>query len=256
MKKKFLTFILILSLFIAPLNCQKREDAIAKENPKLAIVIDDFGEDRVGVEEMLSLPCKLTIAVMPGLEYSKEDSEHAHELGHEVILHMPMENQSYTPASFYGPVMIKNSFSQQEATETLNEALSGIEHAKGINIHMGTGVSKNRELISAIMKEAKKKDLYFLDSKTVEGSVCDEVSKDVGVNYYSRDVFLEPPGRPSYETAVKELFRAVELAKEKGKAIAIGHIGPVGGTQTAEAIRDNLAKIKDLGVDIVPLSQL
>ena len=71
--------------------------------PKLAIVIDDFGEDRRGVEEMLNINAKLTIAVMPADDFSTEDAEKAHAKGHEVILHMPMENETYAPLIITDP---------------------------------------------------------------------------------------------------------------------------------------------------------
>ncbi|MBE7036420.1 MAG: hypothetical protein E7403_03905, partial [Ruminococcaceae bacterium] len=42
---------------------------------RLAIVIDDFGQQRKGVSEMLHLDCKLTAAVIPFLEYTEDDVE-------------------------------------------------------------------------------------------------------------------------------------------------------------------------------------
>lgn len=224
--------------------------------PKLAIVIDDFGEDRRGVEEMLNINARLTIAVMPADEFSTEDAEKAHAKGHEVILHMPMENETYAPANYYGPVLIKNSYSPDEARKVLAECIDKTPHCKGVNIHMGTGVSKNKAIITELMKEVKSRDMFFLDSKTVMGSVCPECAKEVGTKFYDRDVFLEPPGRPNYARAVSELYNAVKVAQEKGKAVAIGHIGPVGTTETARAIADNLEKILAMGIEIVPLSEL
>ena len=204
--RKLFIFALILGFFnVLPTNINTSVQA--EEKPKLAIVIDDFGSDRHGVEEMLNLKIPLTVAVLPGCEFTAEDAHKAHEHGHEVILHMPMENQTYMPESYYGPVLIKNTFSPQEAQKTINEAIDQIPNCKGLNIHMGTGVSRNSKLITVIMEEAKSKDLYFLDSRTIEGSVCDECAKNTGVKFYGRDVFLEPPGYPNYQTAVNQLLQ-------------------------------------------------
>lgn len=231
--------------------------AKSEENKaRLAIVIDDFGMDRRGVEEMLSLQIPLTVAVLPGLDYSTEDAEMAHKNGHEVILHMPMENKGYMPPEYYGPVVIKNAFTESEAKETFINAYKSIPYAVGANIHMGTGVSQNKALLTAIMEEAKNMDAYFLDSKTIMGSKCPEAAKATGVKFYERDFFLEPPGRPSYATAKSELLKAAQHALTMGKAIAIGHVGPVGDVYTARAIKDSLQTIKEMGVEIVPLSQL
>lgn len=205
---------------------------------------------------MLDLPVALTVAVMPEGEYSISDAETAHLKGHQVILHMPMENETYMPANYYGPVLIKNSFTKSEAVETLSECMDKTPYCEGVNIHMGTGVSHNHELMMAMMEEVKRRDKVFLDSKTIMGSVCPECAEATGVKFLERDVFLEPPGRPNYQTAVDQLLEAGRIAKQKGSAVAIGHVGPVGRAETARAIKDTLPKLKEMGVEIVPLSDL
>jgi len=226
-----------------------------EERPKIAIVIDDFGMDRRGVEEMLSVEAPLTVAVLPGLDYSFEDATRAHEKGHEVILHMPMENQSYMPPEYYGPKVVKNDMSEEEATQLVRECINSIPHAVGMNIHMGTGVSRNEKIISAIMQEMKNQDKYFLDSKTIEETVCPRCAERVGVRFFLRDIFLEPPGRPNYDVAYNYLMEAGNLALQKGKALVIGHVGPVGASETAKAIKNALQVFKNMGVEVVPLSE-
>ena len=46
------------------------------------------------------------------------------------------------------------------------------------------------------------------------------------------------------------------LAKDRGYAIVIGHVGVHGGEVTAKAIADSIEEIKSSGVEIVPLSKL
>ena len=46
------------------------------------------------------------------------------------------------------------------------------------------------------------------------------------------------------------------LAKERGYAIVIGHVGIHGGENTAQAIKDTIVDIQNMGVEIVPLSKL
>lgn len=245
----------MLAFVAAKINCPRGQTQAA-EPARLAIVIDDFGEDRAGVTEMLNLPVPLTIAVLPGMEYSTEDAQMAHQKGHEVILHLPMENQTYMPPIYYGPILIKNNFTPAQAKETFLNAYNSIPYAVGVNIHMGTGVSQNKELIAAIMEEAKNKRAYFLDSRTIMNSACPKAAAETGVEFYERDFFLEPPGRPNYETAKQELLKAAKKAKQDGRAVAIGHIGPVGKEQTARAILDSLKEIEAMGVQIVPLSHI
>ena len=256
--KKFVIFLTLIMISLVPLGVRDGEFANAQEEKKgkLAIVIDDFGEDRRGVEEMLNIDAPLTIAVLPAGEFTVQDAENAHQKGHEVILHMPMENSTPMPESYYGSLVIRNNFSTEDAVDALKEGMEKVPHCVGVNIHMGTGVSKNEKLITAIMEETKKQDKYFLDSKTVVGSVCDNCAKETGVKYFSRDVFLEPSGTPSEEIATKYLLEAGELAIKNGRAVAIGHVGPVGTEKTAKSIKKCLQTLEIMGVELVPLSKL
>ena len=256
--KNFVIFLTLIIMCFAPFNIKRSGCANAQEEKKgkLAIVIDDFGEDRRGVEEMLNIDAPLTIAVLPAGEFTAQDAETAHQKGHEVILHMPMENLNPMPESYYGSLVIRNSFSPEDAVNALKEGIEKVPHCVGVNIHMGTGVSKNEKLITAIMEETKKQGKYFLDSKTVVGSVCDDCAEKTGVKYFSRDVFLEPSGTPSEEIATKYLIEAGELAIKNGKAVAIGHVGPVGMEKTAKSIEKCLQHLEIMGVELVTLSEL
>lgn len=253
--KKIVALFFILILFFSSFFV-KLPQVFADEPPMLAIVIDDFGQSRRGVEQMLACPCTLTCAIMPGLEHSTEDAENAYEKGHEVILHMPMEAHVTLPDSWYGPKVIRNFDSEEKVKKLLSECIDSIPHCKGVNIHIGSGVCRNEKLMTAILEETKNKGKYFLDSKTNLGSVCDFVATVTNVDYASRDFFLEKTGCPDYNHAKRELKKAAELALKQGYAIAIGHVGPEGGVSTARAIADSIKLIENMGVKIVPLSKI
>ncbi len=223
--------------------------------PQMAIVIDDFGYDRKGVDLMLSLNCPLTIAVMPALEFSAQDAETAHAKGHEVILHMPMEAYGNAPLSWYGPLYIANSDTPEMAKNKLNQAINGIPYCNGVNIHMGTAISKNKELMRAILETTKERNLVFLDSRTIEDTVCKPIATELGAPFLERDVFLEVGGA-SYGTTAQKMQEAIEMCKTNGKCIVIGHIGAVGKDVTAKCLQDYLPTIEAEGIEIVPLSKM
>lgn len=79
-----LIFTLFIPFFLFPIQANAHTN-------KVAIVIDDFGNNMKGTDKMLSLPIPLTVAVMPFLPSTKQDAIGAHKKGHEVIIHMPME---------------------------------------------------------------------------------------------------------------------------------------------------------------------
>lgn len=236
---------------------EQKENSSTKQAPMLAIVIDDFGGyDRSGVKTMLSIPIPLTCAIMPNLDYTTEDMENAVKSSKEVILHMPMQSHVNLPADWYGPVYIYNTDTPAEATAKLDSCLSNVHQAKGFNIHIGSGVSQNRTLMKAILSYAKEHGLYFLDSRTHVNTIGDVVAKENNYVYMGRDEFLEPDHNKSYANVKSHLLKAAQTAKEKGYAIAIGHVGAHGGENTANAIKDTFKEIRESGVELVYLSDI
>ncbi len=59
-------------------------------HPRLAIVIDDLGNDRAQADALFKLSYPLTLSVLPYHSGSTEIAEEAHRRGYEVMLHLPM----------------------------------------------------------------------------------------------------------------------------------------------------------------------
>ncbi len=258
MKKVF--YILIL-LSLCTLNCFTYNPSVkasaASQNPKIAIVIDDFGSfDQSGVEKLLNADCTLTCAVLPFVDNTELNIMQIKEKGHEIILHMPMQSHVNLPESWYGPVYISRYEPKDVATQKLEKCLSQFENIKGFNIHIGSGVSQNKELMKTIYDFAKNNGLYFLDSRTIETKATEEACKETNSIYLGRDVFLEADKNRSYNGVLFRIEETMKIAKEKGYAVAIGHVGAEGGENTAQAIIDSITKIKSAGIDIVPLSEI
>lgn len=227
----------------------------AEKTGKLAIVIDDFGLQRKGVSEMLSLDCKLTAAIMPFLEYSEEDAEEALEHGKEVIIHIPMQATTHDIPSHLGPRPIHVGDSEETLKKWIEDAIVCLPEAVGANIHMGTLSSTKESVIRPVMEELKKREMFFLDSKTSSKSVCRKMAEETGIVFYENDVFLEHESK-SKGYVKKRLRKAMKIAKESGSCIAIGHVGYEGGVVTAEAISELLSEFAASGVDLVFLSEL
>ncbi len=248
--------ILIMS-FIIPTAIPKTIASAANDAPKIAIVIDDFGSfDESGVDEMLSADCTLTCAVIPFVDNTEKHIKKISERGHEIIMHMPMQSHVNLPESWYGPVYISNYDSPQIATKKLTKCLEQFQNVKGFNIHIGSGVSRNKNLMRTIYDFANKNNLYFLDSRTIETTAVIDACKETDSIYLGRDVFLEADKNRSFGGVKFRINETINLAKEKGYAVAIGHVGAEGGINTARAILDSIEKIKSEGIKIVPLSEI
>lgn len=261
MKRVLNILFLFIFSFILSFSFSKEQKPYAsatnKNTAKMSIVIDDFGSyDQSGVDILANLKIPLTCAIIPKVDNSEQNAKLMSENGHEIILHMPMEAHVHLPENWYGPIYIKNSDSKEIAMQKLSECYKEFPNIKGFNVHIGSGVTKNKTLMTAIYEFAKQHNLYFLDSRTIITNATEEASSATDSIYLGRDVFLEADKNKSYAGVCKRLLEGANIALSKGHSIVIGHVGAEGGINTAKAIADTLAEIESMGVKIVPLSEI
>lgn len=200
---------------------------------KAAIVIDDFGNQMQGTQEMLDLPIPFTVAVMPFLPTSREDAELAHARGKDVIIHMPMEPVK-GKKSWLGPGAITADLSDEEIRKRVEAAVDGVPHAVGMNNHMGSKVTADKRIMRIILQVCKERQLYFLDSRTTGKSVIGELAAELGVPTAANGLFFDDQYTMEHIMKQAELFKK-KLDKQE-TLIAIGHVGPP-GKKTAFALR-------------------
>ncbi|KAF9116545.1 hypothetical protein BGX30_005922 [Mortierella sp. GBA39] len=207
-----------------------------KPDKKVAIIIDDFGNGQGGTEEMLSLPIKLTVAIMPFLPTSKTDAELAHKQGHDVIVHMPMEPKQGNP-KWLGPGAITSNMSNEEIRQRVEEAIDNVPYAVGMNNHMGSKITGDERIMSIVLEVCRERGLFFVDSKTNYHSVVGKLAVQMGMPPVANNIFLDDRHTVSH---VSKQMKAVETwASEHQNCVTIGHVG-VQGKKTAEAIRQSI----------------
>ncbi len=244
-----------------PVKKERTETRIAKKQKDLpvvrpaektafiAIVIDDLGQDLSSAQEVLALPGKITVAIMPGFPLSKKIAELARQDKHEVLLHLPMEyrGKNGKPA----PGMLRSTMTPMELLNVIGENLDSVPGAIGVNNHEGSSLTENREAMKFLMAELKARDLVFLDSLTSAKSVAYATAKEFGMKAAKRDVFLDNE-HENAEYIRKQLNELTRVAKEKGHAIGIGHPHPA----TISELKKWLADAEKQGITIVPVSKL
>lgn len=218
----------------------------------IAIVIDDFGNNSKGTEEMLSLPIKFTGAVMPFMPKSQEESERLNALGKEAILHQPMEAHT-GQRSWLGPVPILGEMSVEEAQKRFIDNAESL-NPKGFNNHMGSLITEDKDKMKAILEAAKERNMYFVDSVTSSKSEAAKIAQEIGVPVLKRDVFLD--STQNLEEIKNNLLKTAKIADKECYAIAIGHVGAEGGVVTAKAINDLYKELESKGYEFVTISEL
>lgn len=219
---------------------------------KVAIVIDDFGINNPGTQQMLELNIPITAAVMPNLSFSAQESDLLHRQGYEMIIHMPIEAKN-GKAEWLGPGALTTELSPEEIKSRLNQSIAQIRYAVGISNHMGSKGTENAKIVKAIVETAKEHDYIILDSKTSESSILAKEAKLAGIRTGIRDVFLD--NSADLASIKKQIRVLIEKAKTSEKAIGIGHVGPQ-GPLTAKALKEMESEFYSQGIQIVPLSEL
>jgi len=215
----------------------------------VVIVIDDFGyrNDWV-VEGFIKLDAAVTLAVIPGRQFSSGTAERAHEHGHEVLLHMPM--QALGPAPGEAEYRLTTAMSASEIKQRVRRAISEMPQAVGMNNHQGSAVTGDERVISALADELYRQDLFFLDSVTTAQSVAVSTMRAGGVAAARRDLFLDNIDDLHYILAQLDLL--VEMAYEYGYAVGIGHVRP----NTLLALQQALPQLNSSSQRLAPLSSV
>ncbi len=213
----------------------------------IAIVIDDMGVDRARSDRAVALPAPLTLAFLPYARGFEAQLAAARARGHEILVHVPMQPVGTEDA---GPDALTVALDRGEIRRRLAAVLDRAGPAVGINNHMGSRFTADRDAMRPVLEELRARGLLFLDSLTASGSVGATLARDIGVPYAVRDVFLDNDPTPM---AVRARLAELELmAVRQGHAVGIGH--PHDGT--LKALRPWIQDAAMRGFAFVPVSQV
>lgn len=244
--------LLILSVLFA---CQALATDVGKpphfpgsaRTPRIAIIIDDLGDQRDLGERSVALPGPVAMSILPHTPFGSRLARSAHANGKEVLLHLPLEaDRDLHP----GPGVLNLDMNRQLFDLTLRMNLAALPHIDGVNNHMGSRMTRQSQPMHWLMTGLAKHDLFFVDSVTTGASVAYRVASEHGLPVARRNVFLDHDRNPA-EIAY-QFRRLVTLARRQGFAVGIGHPHP----ETLELLERELPRLNDLGLELVPVSQL
>jgi polysaccharide deacetylase 2 family uncharacterized protein YibQ len=215
--------------------------------PRIAIVIDDLGSKNKISQELLRWDLPITFAILPFTPFSKRLAEEAHRKGKEVILHLPMEPHGY-PQIRPGEGVLLREMDEARLLRQLSKDIEAVPYITGVSSHMGSRFMEDPEKIRIVFSELKKRGLYFLDSRTTAQTTGLQVAQSVGLKAIERSVFID---HSSTEEDIKgQLEQLIQVSLSKGKAVGIGHPH----SSTIKSIKEMIPKMKEKGIEIVPLS--
>lgn len=209
----------------------------------MSIIIDDLGQNNERDSRTLALPGPVTMAIMPDTPHATDFARQAHKAGRTVILHMPMD-----PAT--GPYAWHPGLPIEELARRLDGALLKVPFAAGINNHMGSRMTAQRDAMAWLMGNLQGRELFFVDSRTSAATVAAAEAQAIGLAHVSRDVFLDDVR--TTEAIAGQLRQGIELARKQGSAVLIGHPYP----QTLEVLEREMPGLKRQGIELIELRQM
>lgn len=226
-----------------PVHKPKYEEPL----PRIAIVIDDMGISHRRTRDISSLDYPLTASFLTYATELPSQIAASHAAGQEIMAHLPMEPLVSMNVS---PDVLTVKMTEAQVHDGIVKMLDKFPGIKGVNNHMGSRFTEDAKRLGVVMRELKKRRLFFLDSKTTPHSAGLDAARKAGVKYVARNVFLD--NKDDFDYIIGQLKQVERIARQNGYAIAIGHPK----AQTYLALKAWLPHLPEKGIRLVHLSEI
>ena len=216
-------------------------------SPTITIILDDLGHNLEDGSRALSLPGAVTYALIPYRPHTVALAHQAHRAGKEVMVHMPMSSVKNVGLD-HGGIHLKHS--RHEVTQSIVKAIKAVPYARGMNNHMGSQFTQNARPLSWVMKVLRRKNMYFVDSRTSPNSIAWHVAEKNGVPNLSRDFFLD--NERTAKAIHRQFRKAIRYAETYGHALIIGHAYP----ETLDYLEAKLPLLAFQGIQLLSVSEM
>ena len=185
--------------------------------PRLVIIIDDVAYKHQA-DAIKSVNLKLTPSFFPATSAHPETPILARRFSFYMI-HLPMQALGGFKGAEIGTLTVDDDY--EKIAKKLQSIKRDFPNLKYINNHTGSRFTSDAAAMDRMMRAVRDENLIFVDSKTTSPTKVYGAAKKYSMPYIARDVFLDHDG--SKAAVRKQLKYAVELAKKRSYAIAIGH---------------------------------
>ena len=187
-----------------------------KGRAKLVIIIDDVATFE-HASMIKSLGLKITPSIFPATK-THPDTPNIARTFEFYMIHLPMQAKHFDSPEI-GTLTINESFESMH--EKIKKIRKDFPRAKYTNNHTGSRFTSDFDAMDKAYRALIEQGFVFIDSKTIAQTTVARAAKKHNQPYISRDIFLDDD--PSASAVRRELVAAVNLAKKRGYAIAIGH---------------------------------
>ena len=185
--------------------------------PKLAIILDDVST-RSQLNKIQAVGLKITPSIFPPSQRSMMSHNLAKGVEHYMI-HLPMES-GHAQFNTQTKTLI-TTFSKEQIEARVKEIRALFPTARYVNNHTGSVFTDDYDAMRTLYNALRKEGFVFIDSRTIASTKVPQIADEFGDAYVARSVFIDNEHNVPY--IHQQLQKAVNMAKKKGYAIAIGH---------------------------------
>jgi len=220
-----------------------------KPSPRfyIALIIDDMGYRYQSGKRAINLPANITYSFLPYSPHARKLANLANDKHKEIMLHIPMEA---TNGKALGPGGLTTDMPKAIFDLELEHSLSAIPFIKGVNNHMGSLLTEQKEQMTWLMESLAGRNIYFVDSRTSVKSLAFKAARQYGITSETRDIFVDHD--LSKKAMQKQLKQVINVAKRNGSAVVIAHPFP----ETMTILEQWLPLAKAQGFEFVYMSDL
>jgi len=208
---------------------------IYKRKPILAIIIDDV-TTASQIRHIKATGIKVTMSFLPPSSPRPNSAKLASK-ENIYMVHLPTQAQSFAHSE---PKTLKVTDSKRVISQRIVEIKKLFPRVRYLNNHTGSKFTADERAMRDLLLALKANHIKFIDSRTTAKTKAPKLTKELGMKYVARDVFLDHHMDKAY--VLSQIKQAIKVAKAHGHAIAIGHPHK----NTLEALKESKGLLKQV----------
>lgn len=216
--------------------------------PILGIVVSGLGLSSSLTQAAIDhLPNDVTLSFSPYGGDTQNWVNKARAQGHEVLLELPMESNSF-PVDDPGPLSVTTSKGMAENLKLLSQLMAQAQGYIGFVGRYGSAFTQDKKSLSPILGELKTRGLFFMDPKSAENSLSLTIADQLQLSRAIADININVNVSPAQMRA--QLDTLATITSNKKIAAAIIPATPA----SIKTIKDWAQKLQS--VRIAPMSSI
>jgi uncharacterized protein len=217
---------------------------------RIAIMVSGLGiSAKATTAALANLPPGVTLGFAPYTGDVQHWVNQARQLGHEVLLEVPMEPFDF-PDSDPGPHTLRAGVDEDSNLQRLTWSLSRFTGYAGVTNLLGQRFLSNADALSPALTYLARRGLYFYDNGAAAQSTAPQVAGSTGVPFAQASETLD-----GIQTALeidRHLSALEDEARANGSAVGSGFLYPV----TVDRIAAWSKGLAGRGFVLVPVSAI